>query len=308
MRYAMPRILSVRRATAAGLLLLAAACGGGDAPEEQSQTANAENVDQESSATVTEREQAGFTPPADGVLTQKQVDAFLRTTLVQFDLIRQEAPRYHQKVAQMEERGEKGGLIAGLRNAADAGSVLVGFGDLVGGSFVRSARSQGLNPAEMEWVREQMTEVFGHLAMRPFHQGLVDQARAMRAQAEQYRGQAGFDDATIAQMLQSADELEREAQAQLNAAGAVSRNIEVLRRAKPNVTDHMWGAVALAGGAGGLVGLHGLAEPNDTTAARQMNEWRRIYTDALANKVTPGLEANVPAAEARPRLDAQPAS
>jgi uncharacterized membrane protein len=308
MPYDIFRIRSVRLATTAGLVLLAAACGGGDAPEDQAQAANAESVDQESSATVTDREQAGFTPPADGVLTPKQVDAFLRTTLVQFDLIRQEAPRYHQKVAQMEQRGEQGGLIAGLRNAADAGSVLVGFGDLVGGSFVRSARSQGLNPAEMEWVRERMTEVSGHLAMLPIHQGLVDQAKSMREQAEQYRGQPGFDDATIAQMLQSADEIERESRAQMEAAGPVSRNVEVLRRAKPNVTDHMWGAVALAGGAGGLVGLHGLATPSDTTAQRQMNEWRRIYTDALGNQVTPGLEASVPAAEARPRLDAQPAS
>jgi ElaB/YqjD/DUF883 family membrane-anchored ribosome-binding protein len=308
MPYAMPRIISVRRATAAGLLLLAAACGGGDAPEEQSQVANAENVDQESSATVTEKEQSSFTPPADGILTPTQVDAYLRTTLVQFDLIRQEAPKYHQKVAQMEQRGDKGGLIAGLRNAADAGSVLVGFGDLVGGSFVRSARSQGLNPAEMEWVRERMAEVSGHLVMLPMYQNNIDMAVAMREQAEQYRGQAGFTDAQVQEMINSANETERQAREQMTAAGPVTRNLEVLRRAKPNVTNHMWGAVALAGGAGGLIGLHGLAQPNDTTATRQMNEWRRIYTDALANKVTPGLEANVPAAEAKPRLEEQPAS
>jgi ElaB/YqjD/DUF883 family membrane-anchored ribosome-binding protein len=307
MPYALPRIRSARRATAAGLLLVAAACGG-DTAEELSQTANAEAVDQASSATITEREQAGFTPPADGVLTPRQVDALLRTTLVQFDLIRQEAPKFHQKLAQMEERGAQGGLIAGLRNAVDAGGVMVGFGDMVAGSFVRSARSQGVNPAEMEWVRLQMAEVTGHLAMRSFHQGLVEQAQAMRAQAEQYRGQEGFTDEQVDEMIRNAEQSERQAREQLNATGSVARNVEVLRRAKPNVTDHMWGAVALAGGAGGLVGLTGLATPNDTTAQRQMNEWRRIYTDALANKVTPGLEANVPADDARPRLDPQPAS
>lgn len=299
---------SLRRATAAGMLLFAAACGGADAPEEQSQAANAEAVDAKSSAAITESEQASFTPPADGVLTARQVDAFLRTTLVQFDLLRQEAPRFHEKLAQVEQRAEGGGMIAGLRNAVDAGGALVGYADLVGGSFVRSARSQGLNPAEMEWVREQMSEVSGHLAMRPFHESMVEQARAIRAQAEQYRGQPGFDDATIQGMLQSADQAEREAREQMEAAGAVSRNVEVLRAARPNVTDHMWGAVALAGGAGGLLGLQGLAEPNDTTAQRQLDEWRRIYTDALANQVTPGLEASVPAGEARPRLEAEPAA
>jgi hypothetical protein len=70
----------------------------------------------------------------------------------------------------------------------------------------------------------------------------------------------------------------------------------------------MWTAVALVGGPAGLLGLNGLADPNDTTAQRQLTEWRRIYTDALANKVTPGLEASVPAGEARPRLEAEPAS
>lgn len=299
---------SLRRATAAGMLLFAAACGGADAPEEQSQAANAEAVDPQSSAVATEREEASFAPPADGVLTARQVDAFLRTTLVQFDLLRQEAPRYHQKLAQAEARAEGGGMIAGLRNAVDAGGAVMGYADLVGGSFVRSARSQGLNPAEMEWVREQMSEVSGHLAMRPLHQSMIEQARAMRAHAEQYRGQPGFDEGTIQRMLQSADAAEREARAQLESTGAVSRNVEVLRAAKPNVTDHMWGAVALAGGAGGLLGLQGLAEPGDTTAQRQLTEWRRIYTDALANQVTPGLEAGVPAGEARPRLQAEPAA
>jgi hypothetical protein len=308
MPYAMPRFISVRRTTAAGLLLLAAACGGADAAEEQTQVANAESVDQASSATVTEDEQSRFTPPADGVLTPRQVDAFLRTSLVQFDLIRQEAPRYHQKVAQMEKRGEEGGLIAGLRNAADAGSVLVGFGDLVGGSYVRSARSQGMNPAEMEWVRERMMEVSGHLMMLPVYQGQIDMAVGMRTQAEQYRGQAGFSDEQVQEMIRNAREQERQAREQMNAAaGPVARNLEVLRRTKPNVTNHMWGMVALATGTSGVFGLHGLAEPGDTTAARQMNEWRRVYTDALANQVTPGLEATVPAGEAKVRAE-QPAS
>lgn len=298
MQYAIDRI-SVRRATAAGLLLLAAACGMGDAPEDQAQAANAQSVDQESSGTVTERELAEFTPPADGVLTPRQVEAFLRTTLVAYDLIRQEAPRFHQKVAQMEQREEKGGLIAGLRNAADAGSVLVGIGDLVTGSFVRSARSQGVNPAEMEWVRERMGEVSVHLATRSIYTARLEQARTMRANVEQYRGQPGFDDATIQRMLESADQAEREARAHMDAAGAVARNLEVLHRARPNVTDEMWTAVAVAGGASGILGLHGLAQPNDTTANRRMDEWRRIYTDALANQVTPGLEP-APPAEAQP--------
>lgn len=306
MQRSMTRNPFARRA-AAGLLLLAAACGGGDDNAQVADNSQAENagaVDQESSASATEKEVAAFRAPADSVLTPQQVEAFLRTTLVQFDLIRQEAPQYHAKMAQMEQRGEKGGLIAGLRNVADAGSVLVGFGDLVGGSYVRSARSLNLNPAEMEWVRDRMTEVSAALMMQPIHESSLQMAQSLRQQAESYRGQPGFDDAAIRDMLASADEMEKSAREQMSGAGgAVGRNLEVLRRVRPNVTNHMWTAVALVGGQGGLLGLTGLADPNDTTAVRQMNEWRRVYTDALANQVTPGLEANVPAAEARVKLN-----
>ena len=310
MQHPMPRI-SLRRASAAGLVLLAAACGG-DAPEQQTQAANAEQVDQSSSASATEKEVADFSAPADSVLTEAQVQAYLKTTLVAFDLVRQEIPQYHQKLAQVSTRAEKGndGLVAGLRNLTDATTAVAGWSDLVGGSFARSARSLGYNPAEMEWVRERMSEVSAAIAMRPMYEGAVSAAAAMRQQAEQYRGVPGFEEAQIQEMLRNADETEKNAREQMNGSRAIGRNMEVLRRARPNVTDHMWTAVAFAGGASGLVGLTGLSDPNDTTAVRQMNEWRRIYTDALANKVTPGLEANVPAGEARPKLDAeaQPAS
>ncbi|HYR08987.1 MAG TPA: hypothetical protein VEQ60_14495 [Longimicrobium sp.] len=303
MQYPIPGTRSVRRASAAALLLLAA-CGG-DKPQEETQAASVEEVDQKSSATATERELASFTAPADSVLTERQVQAFLRTTLLQFDLIREESKKYHEQAARMAQRAEKdnGGLVSGLRNAADAGSLMVGFGDLIGGAYVRAARSQGLNPAEMEWVRERMGEVSGYLMMKPMYEAAASQAATMRQQAEQYRGQAGFDDASINEMLKSADEMEKQAQEQLRAAGAVSRNMEVLHRARPNVTDHMWGAVSLVGGVG-LLGLTGLSDPNDTTAQRQLTEWRQVYTDALANRVTPGMEADKQPGEARPQLSA----
>ena len=310
MQHPMPRI-SLRRASTAGLVLLAAACGGGDAPEEQTQAANAEQVDQSSSGSATEKEVADFRAPADSVLTEAQVQAYLKTTLVAFDLVRQEIPQYHQKLAQVSERADKGndGLVAGLRNLTDATTAIAGWGDLVGGSFTRSARSLGYNPAEMEWVRERMSEVSTAIAMRPMYEGAVSTAAAMRQQAEQYRSIPGFEEAQIQEMLRSADEAEKNAREQMNGSRAIGRNREVLRRARPNVTDHMWTAVAFAGGASGLAGLTGLSDPNDTTAVRMMNEWRRIYTDALGNKVTPGLEASVPAGEARPRLNAEaPAS
>jgi uncharacterized protein YegJ (DUF2314 family) len=307
MTYAIPGTRSARRAAAAGLLCLAA-CGGGDQAQEETQAAAVEEVDQKSSATATERELASFTAPADSVLTTDQVQAFLRTTLLQYDLIRTESKQYHERAARMAQRAEKGGdgLVAGLRNAVDAGGLMAGFGDLIGGSYVRAARSQGQNPAEMEWVRERMGEVAGYLAMRPMMEASLTSAQTIRQQAEQYRGQPGYDDATVDEMIKNANEMEQQAQQQMQAAGAVSRNLEVLHRARPNVTDHMWTAVAFA--SGGLLGLSGLSDPNDTTSQRQLNEWRRVYTDALANQVTPGMEADKKPGEARPQLESAPAS
>lgn len=306
MQYSIFGTRSVRRASAAALLLLAA-CGGDGVEERAGDTsqANVSEVDQKSEATATDRELASFTAPADSVLTPEQVNAFLRTSLLQFDLIRQESKKYHEQAARMAARAEKdnGGVVSGFRNAVDATQWLAGFGDLIGGSYVRAARSQGYNPAEMEWVRERMGEVSAYLMMKPMYEGAASQAAAMRQQAEQYRGQPGFDDASINEMLKSADEMEKQAQDQLRAAGAVSRNVEVLHRARPNVTDHMWGAVSIAGGVG-LLGLTGLSDPNDTTAVRQLTEWRQVFTDALANKVTPGMEADKQPGEARPQLGA----
>lgn len=306
MQYPISGTRSVRRASAAALLLLAA-CGGDGVEERARDTSEAKvsEVDQKSSATATDRELASFSAPADSVLTPEQVNAFLRTSLLQFDLIRQESRKYHEQAAQMAARAEKdnGGVVSGFRNAVEGTQWLAGFGDLVGGSYTRAARSQGYNPAEMEWVRERMGEVSGFLMMKPMYEGLASQAATMRQQAEQYRGQPGFDDATINEMIRNADDMEKQAREQMSTAGAAARNVEVLRRARPNVTDHMWGAVSIAGGIG-LLGLTGLSDPNDTTAVRQLNDWRQVFTDALANKVTPGMEASVPAGEARPRVSA----
>ncbi len=306
MQHPIPGPRTVRRLSAAALLLLAA-CGG-DAVEERAKdtsAADVKEVDQKSEATATERELASFKAPADSVLTPEQVNAFLRTSLLQFDLIQQESGKYREQAARMAQRAEKNpdNAVSGMRNSMDAMQWLASFGDLAGGSYVRAARSQGYNPAEMEFVRERMMEVSGHLMMQPMMQQGLSTAQTFRQQAEQMRGQPGYGEEQIQEMLKNADEMEKQAREQMNPSGAVARNVEVLRRARPNVTDHMWITVSMASAAG-LLGLTGLADPNDTTAARTFAEFRQVYTDALANKVTPGMEADKQPGEAKPRLDA----
>ncbi len=283
-----------------GMLALAlAACGGGG---DESAEAKPEDVDMSTPVAVTEEEINDFKAPADSVLTPAQVEAYLKTSLLQYDLIRKESVGLHAKVAEMEERAKDGGTLAGLRNMAAAGQTMYQVGDLIGGSYIRSARSLGYNPAEMEWVRERMTEVAGHLMMKPMYEQSVASAALMRKQAEDLRtqmaaaGAAGFTEADVQQMIANADQAEAQAKEQMAANRAVQANLAVLHRARPAVTDAMWGTVGFAGGAQGLIALSGLSDPNDGEAQKKLDEFRVVYQDALANRVSKGME-NTPAAQ-----------
>lgn len=284
----------------AGMLALAlAACGGGG---DESAEAKPEDVDMSTPVAVTEEEINDFEAPADSVLTPAQVEAYLKTSLLQYDLIRKESVGIHSKVAEMEERAKDGGTLAGLRNMAAAGQTMYQVGDLIGGSYIRSARSLGYNPAEMEWVRERMTEVAGHVMMKPMYEQSIASAALMRQQAEDLRtqmaaaGSAGFTEADVQQMIANADQAEAQAREQMAAGRAVQANLAVLHRARPAVTDAMWGTVGFAGGAQGLIALSGLSDPNDAEAQKKLDEFRVVYQDALANRVSKGME-NTPAAQ-----------
>lgn len=293
MQFSSPRL---RRTLALGLLASAAGCGFKDrlAQKGSESGASAEDVDQKSSVTVTEAEQAAFTAPADSSITAAQVEAYLKTSLLQFDLIRNEAPALHRQVQAMDDRAKKGGVLSGLRNAAEGISAMSHWADLVGGSYVRSARTLKQNPAEMEYVRERMAAVSTYLMMRPMQDAARQQAQALRQQAEAMKGQPGIDQTQIDAMMQSANEMEKNAETA--ASAALQQNINAVHQARGNVTDAMWTQIGIAGGGMGLLALSGLGDPADTATVNKLNQFRQLYTDALANKVTPGME-NKPAGQ-----------
>lgn len=280
-----------------GALLFTAACGGDDA----SMSATPEDVDSDAPAVVTEEEAASFQPSEDGVLTDEQVVAYLKTTLLQYDLVRKEGAAFHANLKEMEEREQKGGTLNALRNAAAGVSTMMQVTDLVGGSYVRSARTLGYNPAEMEWVRERMGEVSTHLMMKPMQEAAVRGAADLRAQAETYREQLrngtaeGFTEADVQNMLEIAEGALADAGTQ-DVDPSVLRNIEVLRATRPAVTEPMWTGLGMAGSVTGLAAISGLADPNDAEAQKKLDELRALFEDALNNRVTPGMEASAPAA------------
>lgn len=259
-----------------------------------------DDVDESTPVAITEEEEAAFSAPRDGRLTEEQVNRYLKTSLLQFDLVRKHSEGIHARLGEMEKRGEKGGVIAGFRNMVDAGTTMMQVGDLIGGSYIHSARTLGYNPAEMEWVREQFAEAGTYLAMKPMHEAAAQGAKEVKAQAEQFRQQlaeggpealGGFSEADIQEMVKNAEEMEAE-MAGNDVSPSVKANIEVLHRARPAVTDAMWGTIAITGGSMGLVALSGLADPNDVEAQKKLDEYRTLFEDALANRVTPGMEGN----------------
>jgi ElaB/YqjD/DUF883 family membrane-anchored ribosome-binding protein len=285
--------LLVPRFAITALLAGLVACGGGRG----SNDATPDDVDETTSATITESEYAAFSAPRDSVLTAAQVEAYLKASLLQFDLVRNHSQRLHDRVKEMEQRGEQGGAIAGLRNLFDAGRTMAEFGDLIGGSYVRASRTLGYNPAEMEWVRERMAEVAFHLTLKPVQEASRQGAQGLREQAEQLRQQmaqsgdeaAGFTEEHIRGLLEMADQAEG-SYADAEASRSVAASLAVLQRTRSNVTDPMWTTIGLAGGTAGLVALTGLSDPNDQEAQKKLDEFRQIFTDALDNRTTPGME------------------
>lgn len=259
-----------------------------------SMDATPDDVDEDTPVEITEEERADFDAPADSVLTDEQVTMYLKASLLQFDLVRKHGERLQERMEKMEERAEKGGTLAGLRNLMDAGSTLVEYGDLIGGSLIRSSRTLGYNPAEIEWVRERMSEMSGYVMFKPMQEAFAQSAEVARQNLEEMQSalaengeESGFTEEDIAAALQNIDETENTS---YNVPPSVLKNIEVLHDAKPNVTDQMWSAIGLTGGTMGLVALSGLNDPNDLEAQQKLDEYRQLFTDALENRVSPGME------------------
>jgi len=297
-----------RRARALALLPVAltalAACSHKDAAD-----VKPADVDPKQSATPTEQEAAAWKEPADSALTEQQVKAYLQVAMLQFDLVRKEAPALHQQVAEMDRRGKEGGVLNGFTNIVQAGTALAHGADLLGGSYVRAARTLGYNPAEMEWVRERMGEVGGYYMAKPMIAAQVQAAEQMKAQADQMAATSGLTAEQVAQMKQSAEEM-RTSAATNDQPRHVLANSALVHRVRPGVSDQMWSQVGLFGGASGFAALVGLSDPKDTEAQKKLDEFRNLFQATMDNRTLPGLEDKKPegATPAAPSAPAAPAA
>ncbi|MDB4950843.1 MAG: hypothetical protein JWM27_3492 [Gemmatimonadetes bacterium] len=262
-------------------------------------------MDQKASGSATEQEVAAFKAPADSALTDAQVKAYLQVALLQFDLVRREAPAWHQKVAEMNDRAKSGGTLAQFRNAVEGVGALGQMGDLIGGSYVRASRALHQNPAEMEWVRDRMNEVGGYLMAKPMLAAQVQAAEQMRAQASQMSGM-GLTADQIAEMKKNADDMAANARGE-NQPKHVLANAELLHRVRPGVPEAQWTQVGLFGAASGLAVFAALGDSTDTESHRKLDEFRTLFQATLDGKPAPGMEDPRPAAPAAAPAPAAPA-
>jgi hypothetical protein len=247
-----PHLGRALRASAVALALLGAACfrdrnsGGGE---------------------ITPAERAAFQAPADSSVAAAQVDRYLRTTLSQLRIIQGEGPGVRQR-------------LPAPGAAADSPSPDSVWGAFVDEAFVRAAREQRYNPAELWYVRARLSETAGHLQASKLHISGSQGAALLRRQAESMRGTPGVTQAQIDAMLQAANRAERW-QAPPPPPPRLAQNLGELRRARASLSDSAWIEVAkVAGG----IGLDDLASAPEPQFASRLAELRMLYEDALANR------------------------
>jgi hypothetical protein len=128
------------------LVLPLAACGRGD--DEASIEENLEET-----GTLDVLEQAGedeYEPPADGELTESQVEMYLAVQERAVKIRKVTAERLREQEKEREAKGEKAGLMDAMRSLGDASDFVT--------AEIRAAKELGHNSAEYQWVQEQVME------------------------------------------------------------------------------------------------------------------------------------------------------
>lgn len=101
-----------------------------------------------------EADKDSYDPPADGKLTEKQVQMYLEVKKRERDLTKVAAEQLSKKNQELKDAEKEG---AGLAAAWKGIEALKGLGNLVTAD-IRAAQELGYNTAEYQWVKEQVLE------------------------------------------------------------------------------------------------------------------------------------------------------
>jgi hypothetical protein len=152
------------------LALLAAACGGGAPPGDDPEAIREQLADKGVLEVAKETGEAEYEAPADGKLTEAQIEMFLR--------VQERAKKIQQvAVSSLEEKteagsaaGEKVGFTEALGALRDAGNVAT--------AGLRAAQELGYNPKEYQWVQSTVLTTYAERRQ----QEVMEQAGAYKEQ------------------------------------------------------------------------------------------------------------------------------
>lgn len=190
------------------LVVVFTACGGRPAEDEES--IREELSDRGTLELLEEIEKAEYEPPADGELTEAQIDMFLEVKDREKKIQQVAAKALEEK----QEKAEEGGPLGFLETLQAVGDVA----DL-GTAGMRAAVELGHNPKEFAWVQEKILEVYAVQRQRElsgqmtgFHEQLLEQLETQRDMLPEDR-RPGLE-AQIEQIRETIEEAREEAEAE----------------------------------------------------------------------------------------------
>lgn len=211
------------------LALGLAACGGGE-----DEASIEERLEEKGTMEVMEEAgKAEYDPPADGRLSEAQVERYIEVQKRAAKIRQVAQKKMEEKAAADEEAGEADSVWSQVRNMGDA---MQGFGDVMTAE-IRAAQELGHNPAEYQWVKEQVVEALATDAMQRMQHGLGEAQAELLAGLEAQRDeiedpeQRAAMDRQIETMRESMEEAE---EGELDAA--VKHNVELVKRYEEEIS------------------------------------------------------------------------
>jgi hypothetical protein len=123
-------------------------------------------------------EKSKFTPPDDGMLQEKQIDAFLRTQELTLAILKVTVQDFDGKIESASHDGDRftrmGTAFSAVGSARNAGL-----------APVRAALTLGFNPKELDWVSDMIRKAAATVQDQRDQRALIDAARLARDQERQ---------------------------------------------------------------------------------------------------------------------------
>ena len=167
-----------------------------------------------------------YNPPADGRLTDSQVQMYLKVREHEKKIAQVAKDELKQHAEKADKSGEKSlaGLMEGFKAMGSVADVLT--------ADIRAAKELGYNSAEYSWIKEKVLEASGSAVGQKMAQAMNAQFEKAYAEAKKAHDAATDEQtkAMYAQMLSGYEEQKKQMTAQADEDPAVAHNRQVLSK------------------------------------------------------------------------------